>query len=130
MYRLIPRISKIQIIQREEESTWDEKQRGLRGERCWISTRNPKPLVLGDGIEKTTTKTLGLGGDICVKMHYEVVMVACHQELSRFFLNLYMGLLVASMVEFISIGKEKHMPKTHLSLFRYGLVLAMSNKSL
>ena len=91
MYRLIPRISKIHIIQREEESTWDEKQRGLRGERCCISTRNPKPLVLGDGIEKTTTKTLGLEGDICVKMHYKVVMVACHQELARFFSKFIYG---------------------------------------
>lgn len=74
-------------------------------------------------MEKRAIENLGLEGVVCVNMVYEVVLVrdGWVQGIGGIFcLNLYLGLLVA----------ETHGQKTHLSLFRCGLVLAMPKSSL
>lgn len=58
-------------------------------------------------------------------------MVGCKELVGFFFcLNLYLGLLIAGLVDFTLVGKETHGHKTHLSLFRCGPVLAMPKNSL
>ena len=47
-----------------------------------------------------------------------------------FCLKLYLSFLLAGLRELIWVGKETHGPKTHLSLFRCGLVEASPKNSL
>lgn len=67
-------------------------------------------------MEKRAIENLGLEGVVCVNMVYEVVLVrnGWVQGIGGIFcLNLYLGLLVAGLVDFTLVVR-KHMDRKHI----------------